>query len=196
MNMEAQKTTAIAGEYYLRGVMETASGFNLHEDNTFEFFFSYGAIDRSGEGTWEIKNDKLVLNSPKPKGQSFVLETNKVVNNDKITIRILAQNTFFLPYVYAIVRSGTQKLEAISDQNGLIIFEKQPVDSIVLLFEFAPEKTAVFAFSSKEDNYFEFRFDPSIMDVFFKNLALKPEDNGLSGQHPLLKPGTYHFEKH
>ena len=194
MNMEAQSTT-IAGEYYLRGVMETGSGFNLCEDNTFEFFFSYGALDRGGEGTWELKNDKVILNSPKPKGQGFVLMTNKVEDNDKISIKIIEENPFFLSHVYAIVRSGTQQLEAISDKDGVISFPKQPVDSIVLLFEFAPEKTAVFAFTSKEDNYFEFRFDPSIMDVVFENLALKLEENGLSGQHPLLKPGTYHFEK-
>ena len=39
---------SLAGEYYLKAVMETASGFNPHSDSTFEFFFSYGALDRYG----------------------------------------------------------------------------------------------------------------------------------------------------
>lgn len=192
--MEAQ-TSTIAGEYYLRGVMETASGFNLCEDNSFEFFFSYGALDRSGMGTWELKDDKVILNSPKPKEQGFVLTANKVEHNDKITIRIVEPNAFFLPHVYALVKSGDKQLEALSDREGIISFPKQPVDSIVLLFEFAPEKTAVFTITNKEENYFEFRFDPSILDVVFENLSLNIDDDGLSGQHPLLKEGVYHFKK-
>lgn len=192
--MEAQ-TTTIAGEYYLRGVMETASGFNLHADNTFEFFLSYGALDRAGQGTWELKNNQVILNSPKPKGQSFVLITNKSEENDMINIKIIEENNFFLPYVHVTVKSGTQQLEALSDRDGVIRFPKQVVDSIVLHFEFAPEKTAVFAFTNKEDNYFEFRFDPSVMDVLFENLSLSLEADGLSGQLPFLKEGTWHFEK-
>jgi len=39
--MEAQlQTDSITGAYYLKGVMETASGFKLNADSTFEFFFS------------------------------------------------------------------------------------------------------------------------------------------------------------
>ena len=38
--MEAQQTIqTITGEYYLKGIMETASGFKLNEDSTFDFFF-------------------------------------------------------------------------------------------------------------------------------------------------------------
>lgn len=194
--MEAQKTATVAGEYYLRGVMETASGFKLDDDGTFQFFFSYGSLDRSGQGTWTLKDNKVILNSPKPKEQGFVLTTNKTVtSNDSINIRIIEQNPFFLPHVYAIVKSGAKQLEAISDKQGNISFPKQPVDSIVLLLEFCPDRAAVFAFTNKEDNYFEFRFHPSIMDVVFENLALDIDDEGLFGQHPLLVDGTYHFIK-
>ena len=48
LNLNAQKN--ITGEYYLQGVIETASGFKLNDDSTFEFFFSYGALDRYGSG--------------------------------------------------------------------------------------------------------------------------------------------------
>jgi len=59
--MHAQNNTAI-GIYNLQGVMETASGFKLNADSTFEFYFSYGALDRYGKGKWQITNDKLILN--------------------------------------------------------------------------------------------------------------------------------------
>ena len=38
--MVAQTAAPIAGQYYLEGVRETASGFKLNEDSSFEFFFS------------------------------------------------------------------------------------------------------------------------------------------------------------
>ena len=53
----------LTGEYFLQGVREMASGFLLKEDNTFQFFFSYGALDRHGSGRWEAKNDVLFFNS-------------------------------------------------------------------------------------------------------------------------------------
>jgi hypothetical protein len=43
--------------------METASGFKINEDSSFEFYFSYGALDRYGSGKWNIKNDSIILNS-------------------------------------------------------------------------------------------------------------------------------------
>ena len=58
--MEAQqKTNTAIGEYYLSGVMETASGFKLNPDSTFQFFFSYGALDRSGSGTWKQEGNNI-----------------------------------------------------------------------------------------------------------------------------------------
>ena len=53
------KTASPAGEYYLRGVMETAAGFKLNEDSTFQFFFSYGALDRQGRGKWTTEGHPL-----------------------------------------------------------------------------------------------------------------------------------------
>ncbi len=193
--MEAQKTATISGEYYLRGVMETASGFKLNEDSTFEFFFSYGALDRSGQGSWKLKDNKVVLNSPKPTGQSFSLISSKQTAADLITIKIIEENQFFLSSVYAIVKSGNNQLEGMTNKSGVITFPKQQADSIVLLFEFAPEKTAVFTLTNKDDNYFEFRFDPTALEVFFEDLSLTVEEKELKGQHPLLKQGTYHFIK-
>ncbi|MEO7524374.1 MAG: hypothetical protein ABIT58_09785 [Ferruginibacter sp.] len=196
MNMEAQtKAPSITGEYYLNGVRETASGFNFNEDKSFEFFFSYGALDRTGVGTWEIKDDKVILNSPKPKGYGFILAASKIVENDEITIQIVEENTFFLNHVYAIVVSGDTQQKEMSNQKGIIHFKKLPVDSITLIFEFTGEKKDVFIIPNKENNYFEFKFDPSIMDVIFDNLSLSIDKNVLSGQLPLLVEGIYEFEK-
>ena len=45
-----------AEEYYLTGVREMASGFLVKPDNTFQFFFAYGALDRQGAGVSSPKS--------------------------------------------------------------------------------------------------------------------------------------------
>jgi hypothetical protein len=55
METGIQAQATIPGEYYLRGVTEVGSGFLIKADSTFEFFFSYGALDRMGSGKWNAK---------------------------------------------------------------------------------------------------------------------------------------------
>jgi len=75
-NCFAQKNK-ISGAYMLRGVMEVASGFELKEDSTFEFYFAYGALDRTGSGNWRIENDNIILNSKPSPGKDFKMVSNR-----------------------------------------------------------------------------------------------------------------------
>jgi hypothetical protein len=52
---------SLAGEYYLQGVMETGSGLLLREDGTFEWFFTYGALDLGARGKWSRAGDGIDL---------------------------------------------------------------------------------------------------------------------------------------
>jgi hypothetical protein len=52
---------ALAGEYYLQGVMETGSGLLLREDGTFEWFFTYGALDLGARGKWSREGEGVDL---------------------------------------------------------------------------------------------------------------------------------------
>lgn len=52
---------ALAGEYSLGGVMETGSGLLLRSDGSFEWYFSYGALDLGARGTWTRKDDAVEL---------------------------------------------------------------------------------------------------------------------------------------
>ena len=53
--------SALAGEYHLDGVMETGSGLLLREDGTFEWFFTYGALDLGARGKWTREGDTVEL---------------------------------------------------------------------------------------------------------------------------------------
>ena len=52
---------ALAGDYHLDGVMETGSGLLLRDDGSFEWFFSYGALDLGARGKWKREGDTVVL---------------------------------------------------------------------------------------------------------------------------------------
>ena len=52
---------SLAGEYHLDGVMETGSGLLLRDDGSFEWFFTYGALDLGARGKWKREGDTVVL---------------------------------------------------------------------------------------------------------------------------------------
>src|SRR6476469_2728788 len=98
----------IAGEYYLEGVRETASGFQLNEDSAFQFFYSYGALDRFGKGKWKMLNDStIILNSDKRPPLDFKLEKQTSTAEKSITIQIDDKNKNILRYVQGFVKSGS-----------------------------------------------------------------------------------------
>lgn len=63
----------ITGTYLLRGVQETAAGFRFAPDSTFEFFFSYGAVDRFASGTYSQKNGSVIVKGDKIPGRDFAI---------------------------------------------------------------------------------------------------------------------------
>ena len=118
-----------------------------------------------------------------------------MVDDDKLTMKISDANPSLRSHVYAVVKNGEKQSEAMSDKNGVISLPKQPVDSMFLILEFCPEKVFIFSNNNKLHNNFEFKFERDMMEVFFNGLSLELDTEGLNGQHPLLKEGSYHFKK-
>jgi hypothetical protein len=182
------QNNAVAGIYNLEGVRETASGFKLNADSTFEFYFSYGALDRYGKGTWQLGGNRIILNSRPHPGTDFRLLRSNLTKNEFITITIEEKNTMLLPYVYAF----TGKLQAgeyaqKADSHGTIKLPATNADTIHILFEFTPERISSFAVNTKVTNNFTFAFEPWIVEVFFKDFELTVKQDRLEGKHPLLE---------
>jgi len=195
IKMDAQQTSSLTGEYYLSSVMETASGFKLNPDSTFQFFFSYGALDRHGEGHWSVRENKIFFNSRPRAEQDFGLNSSSQIDNDSIQIRITDKNELLLKYVHCTLKSGDILIRKVTDRTGIARFPKLPIDSLSLVFEFCPEKTSVFIPENQKDNYFEFRFEPWIVEYSFKDFSLNIGDKTLEGSHPLLDGKKYIFRK-
>lgn len=191
----AQTTSSMQGEYYLRGVMETASGFKLNADSTFQFFYSYGALDRYGSGTWKQGNGTVIFNSRLQPDKDFAMVKSEKVPGNFITLRIVDNNEMILRYVDAVFKNGNSLTEKSTDNSGIIKIPRQQFDSVGLIFRLCPDRYSTFSIPGKENNYFEFRFEPWIAEVFFRNFSLTIDNNNLKGKHPLLKGGGFIYEK-
>lgn len=193
--MEAQtKPISPVGEYYLQGVMETACGFKLNKDSSFQFFFSYGALDRFGEGRWTTKGNTIVFNSkPKP-AHDFKLSASGAGHQNKITIELKEMNKMLLRHVYCKIKGGGKEQEEMSDENGMVQFDVQPVDSIELIFEFCPEKKSLFTVPAG-NHHFEFIPEPWLMEVFFENFFLTQTEEGLRGGNPLSNESSFLYQR-
>jgi hypothetical protein len=55
------KPPSLAGEYHLEGVMETGSGLRLGDDGTFDWYFTYGALDLRARGKWKREGEAIEL---------------------------------------------------------------------------------------------------------------------------------------
>lgn len=175
-----------AGTYMLQGVREMASGFELKADSTFEFFFSYGALDRYGKGTWKQEGNKIIFNSNPHPGKDFKLTDSSKITGGFIFLQFDLKNTVLNNYIYAY--SGKLKNDEYpvrANGSGLI---KLPVatDSIHVLFEFVPERESVFNLNTKNFNHFTFTLEPWITDVYFTDFQLTINEGNLEGAHPLL----------
>jgi hypothetical protein len=195
--MQAQTSSTLTGEYQLRGVMEMASGILLKPDSSFEFFFSYGAMDRSGSGKWQWieKDSLLVLNTPDRHTADYALLESRKGTENLTVIRISDKNEYLLRYTQVRIHTNTGIIEGETDEKGFFTIPQQPVKQIELLFELCPERSSSFTIADSSHTYFEFRFEPWIADVYFDNVVLKPTQNGLEGGHPLLQGQQYKYQK-
>jgi hypothetical protein len=194
--LPAQKTTMdLSGAYFMQGVMETASVFELKPDSSFEFFFSQGALDRYGKGTWSVKDGMVYFKSKQRPAADFALISGKKIPGDILTVRISEKNTMILPYTEVMINAGGKILQHTTNSHGEAIFTKTSIDSIGLLFRLCPDRISSFVIADKELNYFEFRFEPWIAEVFFEGFSLKMDDKELNGRHPMLKGEDFKYVK-
>lgn len=187
----------IPGEYYLQGVRETASGLRFNADSTFDFFFSYGAMDRAARGTWRQQGDSLVLNSPRKPEKDFVLVESKASPEDQVVVQISDPNPLILRYVQCqITTPDGDSLVAEADQDGRITFGKVPVRSIALVHTIWSDRISTFEATRPADNYFLFTIAPTIVDVAFVDLILRITDaKTLVGGHPLLEGQDWTYNR-
>jgi hypothetical protein len=162
----------VEGIYSLEGVMETASTFKLNKDSTFEFYYSYGALDRYGSGKWTLKNDSVVFNSKPFPGKDFKIIDSSSTGNNYTTIKIKNKNTALYRFVYCFSKTNHGEDTLLNaDDDGIIILPHR-TDTINLLFELSPERFSTFFIKNSQYNSYTFDFEPWAVEVFFKRFVL------------------------
>ena len=192
--MQAQVRSKVVGVYSLEGVMETASGFKLNEDSTFEFYYSYGALDRYGSGKWSIKNDSVIFNSKPFPGKDFKIVDSSFIKNNYTTIKIGGQNPDLYRFVFCFFKTSKGDTLLNADDNGIIILPYK-TDTINLLFEISAERVSTFLINNSKYNFYIFNFEPWALEVFFKRFVLYYVQDHLEGKHPLLEDKNYIYKK-
>lgn len=93
---EAALQRKLAGHYYLKGVREVGSEIILRPDGRFEYMLAYGSDDEFAQGTWAVRNGRLVLRTPThedaPRWIPFKLipAPNSPIDNPKnVSVRVI-----------------------------------------------------------------------------------------------------------
>lgn len=189
------KMPTITGEYYLSGVMETASVIRLNADSSFQFYYAYGASDREGSGTWTLHDSTLILNSkPRPLKDFRLIESSFIKDAD-FTISFSAANPAVFPFLACQFTKAGNQFELKPDNEGFIKAPPGPYTAIGLLFVLCGDRPTWFSDLKKEHNNFRFEIESWICEVFFNNIRLTIKEHSLVGQHPLLPGNRFTYQK-
>jgi hypothetical protein len=195
MSVTAQDALPAVGEYYLSGVMEVGSGIKLNPDKTFDFFFSYGAVDRAGKGFWEQRGDSIILNSARKPPLDFRLVQTKSTGEQQITIKIVDENPQVISHILVGLQCGDSVYRGETDDSGSVVFPgHEGLSHLSLMHGYWPDRYSVFSVKGQE-NYFTFKIESWIVDVEFNNIILILGKQGLTGPHPLLKKEQYLYTR-
>ena len=164
--MSAQK---LNGEYRLTGIHDMASAFRFTKDGKFEFFYIYGAVDRSATGTYTVEGDTVKLKSDKEPGKDFPVSTQTKAGHG-YTIKATAPNEYLLRNIRCLYFINGQQHEAQSNDKGVIHFEAHACDKIYLQHELFADIASLIKDENNTNNYFEVSLSPSLQFVSFMGI--------------------------
>jgi hypothetical protein len=168
--------TKIEGEYFFRKT-EMVAGFNFTAAGTFQFFFSYGAVDRSATGSFTVEGNVVKLKSDKEPGKDFTV-TSQSKEATGYTIRFNHPNKYLLNHILCIFFIDGKKQEALTDSNGQVHVDLAHCDSIYTQHLLFPDIVTLIKDAGNQNNSFTCTLNPSLEQVSFKSIDLTIEKDG------------------
>jgi hypothetical protein len=171
--MVTARAEDVAGHYVLHGVMEVGSELLLKADGSFEYMLVYGAADFWAKGTWQHKDNSVVLDSAGKKEAPFRFLRSAAGGSGKICVWVIGKDGHGVENIQVALQTVDQHFEATTTSDGAALFPdvahartvtfEVPVYSIKAgPFEIEP---------SDSDFYFEINGD-AITAVLFTDEAL------------------------
>ena len=175
---------SLDGVYQLYGVMEMASAFKFNPDHTFEFYYSYGAVDRQATGTYKLDGNNIILQSDKVAGQDFHII--KESRGKKPQIKVNAPQAWFASNVVCRFIKGDQEEYVQTDEAGLAESTYSDCDVIMVLHGLYPDEWTLIKSKENQHQYFEIGLNPSLEQVSFKGVIPSIEKDIISVKSEFL----------
>ncbi len=160
--------TPVLGEYYFHK-QEMVAGFNFSADGKFQFFYSYGAVDRNATGTFLVHSDTLQLKSDKLAGKDFTIK-NQSKQKSGYNIQFEDDNKYLIKDILCIFFIDGKEQEAFSDENGKVQMALAHCDSVCVQHPFYPDIMIFIKNSENDSNNFILTLSPSLVQVSFKGI--------------------------
>lgn len=174
LNFQLMSQSIVKGEYYFRK-MEMVAGFNFSANGKFEFFYSYGAVDRSATGTFSVTADTLKLMSDKEAGKDFTI-TQQSKSGNGYTVQFTDPNKYLLNHIRCIFFIGKEQQEEYTDSDGKITIDLPHCDKIYVQHMLFPDVVTLVKDEKDNNNNFTLSLKPSLGQVSFKGIDFKIED--------------------
>jgi len=181
-NLNVMGQSGVHGEYYFNK-QEMVAVFNFFSDNKFEFFYSYGAVDRSATGTFSITNDTLHLFSDKAPGKDFTVKAQSKEGKG-YRIQFEDANSYLLKNIRCSFFIGKERRDEYTDDNGVIEIYLPYCDSIYAFHELFPDMASLIKDGKNDNNHFVVTLNPSLSQVSFEGIAYKVDGNKLIAVMP------------
>jgi len=175
MGLSAMSQKTILGEYYFRKT-EMASGFNFSADGKFQFFFTYGAVDRNATGTFKVEGDTLKLKSDKEAGKDFTIIKQSTEGNG-YTLIFTHPNKYLAKNILCLFMVDGKEQQAISDSDGKVHVDLAHCDTIYVQQLLYPDILTLVKDKANSNNRFTLSLNPSLEQVSFKGIDFKIVDD-------------------
>jgi hypothetical protein len=175
----------LEGVYSMQGGHEMVAAFEFKQDS-FRFYFIYGAVDRSANGRFTIQNGNISLHAAKIPGKDFTI-VREQVSGDGTSIKISNPNTALLRNIVGFFKKGTELDQQFSDDQGMIHSKLGSCDTIFIMHSLFPDvPTLIKSKAADKNNYFELTLNPSLAELSFKDFILTIDGEELTGSLPWL----------
>lgn len=174
--------SALKGEYNFH-MQEMVAGFNFSTNERFEFFYPYGALDRSATGSYSISGDTLHLQSDKEPGKDFTVKSQSKKGSG-YRIQFEDANQYLLGYIRCSFFIGDERKDEYTNQDGLIETDLPHCDRICVYHGLFPDMVTIIKDENNDNKQFTLTLNPSLGQLSFKGIEYKVHGNKLIATMP------------
>ena len=165
----------ITGEYMFNR-QEMVAGFKFSEDGKFDFFFSYGAVDRTATGTFTVEGKTIKLKSDKVAGKDFNVKSQSK-SGTGYSIKFEDADPVFLNGIDCTFFINGEKHDEFTNQKGIITVPYPHCDSIFVFHTLFPDIAVCIKDEKNENNNFTCTLNSSLAQVSFKGIDFMIDDD-------------------